>query len=52
MVSSKGTGASSAKLDYWQGHVSEWSVSGLSQAEYCRRHGLSAHCLRLLDQEA
>jgi hypothetical protein len=27
---------------YWQKHISKWSKSGLTQAEYCRRNGLSA----------
>jgi hypothetical protein len=26
---------------YWQKHISQWSESGLSQAEYCRRKKLS-----------
>jgi hypothetical protein len=36
----------SAKAAYWQEHVSVWSSSGLSHAEYSRRHGVAAHCLR------
>jgi hypothetical protein len=27
---------------YWQEHLSKWSESGLTQAEYCRRNKLSA----------
>lgn len=27
---------------YWQEHISQWSESGLTQAEYCRRNKLSA----------
>ena len=27
---------------YWQKHLSQWSKSGLTQAEYCRRNRLSA----------
>ena len=27
---------------YWQKHISEWSESNLTQAEYCRRNNLSA----------
>lgn len=27
---------------YWQKHISQWSKSGLTQAEYCRRNKLSA----------
>ena len=29
-----------AKLVFWQKHVRTWEASGLSQAEYCRNHGL------------
>ena len=27
---------------YWQEHISQWSESGLTQAEYCRRNKISA----------
>ena len=27
---------------YWQEHISQWSESDLTQAEYCRRNKLSA----------
>jgi len=27
---------------YWQKHISQWSKSGLTQAEYCRRNEISA----------
>ena len=27
---------------YWQKHISQWSESGLTQAEYCRRNKISA----------
>lgn len=30
-----------AKID-WGMHIEAWKESGLSQAAYCRRHGLSA----------
>lgn len=30
-----------AKID-WGKHIETWQASGLSQAAYCRRHGLSA----------
>ena len=33
------------KRRYWRRRVSSWSESGLSQAEYCRRHNLAAHRL-------
>ena len=29
------------KID-WEKHIEAWRESGLSQAAYCRRHGLSA----------
>ena len=28
------------KSDFWRRHLTEWRTSGLSQAAYCRRHGL------------
>ena len=28
------------KSDFWWRHLTEWRTSGLSQAAYCRRHGL------------
>ena len=27
----------------WKNHIEEWQASGLSQAEYCRQHGLNAN---------
>jgi hypothetical protein len=27
-------------LSYWHDHLKSWETSGLSQAEYCRRHDL------------
>ena len=29
------------KEQYWQEHISGWGASGLSQADYCRKHGIS-----------
>lgn len=29
-----------SKHRIWQKHLDDWSTSGLSQADYCRRHGL------------
>ena len=40
MKKSKSTG-SEEKRRSWEHHLEEWRTSGLSQAEYCRRHGLS-----------
>jgi hypothetical protein len=30
---------------FWPEHVSKWRDSGLSQADYCRQHGLCQHSL-------
>ena len=27
----------------WKNHIADWQAGGLSQAEYCRRHGLNAN---------
>ena len=27
----------------WKNHIEDWQSSGLSQAEYCRQHGLNAN---------
>jgi len=27
----------------WKNHIEAWQSSGLSQAEYCRQHGLNAN---------
>ena len=29
-----------SRSEHWAGHVSAWKESGLSQQEYCQRHGL------------
>jgi hypothetical protein len=29
--------------DFWQLHLAQWQVSGLSQASYCRQQGLRTH---------
>ena len=31
-----------SRAAYWQEHISRWSESGLTQAEYCRRNKLSS----------
>lgn len=31
-----------SELDYWEGHLQSWGDSGLTQKEYCARHGLNA----------
>jgi hypothetical protein len=31
-----------SRAPYWQKHISQWSESSLTQAEYCRRNELSA----------
>jgi len=37
--------ALAAKRRYWGRQIKAWGESGLSQAEYCRRHELAAHRL-------
>lgn len=32
-----------AITERWKQHIEDWQASGLSQAEYCRRHGLNAN---------
>jgi hypothetical protein len=32
-----------AITERWKNHIADWQASGLSQAEYCRRHGLNAN---------
>lgn len=32
---------SKEKEQYWEKHISGWRASGLSQADYCRQHGIS-----------
>lgn len=28
---------------HWKNHIEAWQASGLSQADYCRRHGLNTN---------
>lgn len=35
------TKTKTSRAAYWQEHISQWSGSGLTQAEYCRRNRLS-----------
>lgn len=43
--------------EFWQHHIAQWQLSGLSQASYCRQQALVPHRLRywkhkfLADQE-
>ncbi|WP_407635331.1 IS66 family insertion sequence element accessory protein TnpA [Methylohalobius crimeensis] len=37
---SRGSHAPTEKEQFWQEHFDAWRVSGLSQAEYCKQHGL------------
>jgi len=30
-----------ALSEHWQNHIEAWQVGGLSQAAYCRQHGLN-----------
>ena len=32
-----------AITERWKNHIEAWEASGLSQIEYCRRHGLNAN---------
>ena len=32
-----------AITERWKNHIADWQAGGLSQAEYCRRHGLNAN---------
>lgn len=32
---------SEEKEQYWREHITGWRVSGISQVEYCRKHGIS-----------
>lgn len=32
------------KAEFWKPHLAGWRDSGLSQAAYCREHGLSLKC--------
>jgi hypothetical protein len=29
--------------EHWKNHIEAWQASGLSQAAYCRQHGLNAN---------
>ena len=33
------------KRSYWKQHIDSWQETGLTQAEYCRRHNLKHHQL-------
>ena len=33
------------KRTYWKHHIDSWQETGLTQAEYCRRHNLKHHQL-------
>ena len=41
MAYESSTESSRSKASYWRQHLTEWSGSGMSQAEYCRRSGIS-----------
>jgi hypothetical protein len=32
-----------SKRAHWQRHIDQWRTSGLTQAEYCRRHSIAKH---------
>jgi hypothetical protein len=33
------------KRSYWKQHIESWQETGITQAEYCRRHNLKHHQL-------
>lgn len=33
------------KQDFWNEHIRAWRMSGLTQGEYCKRHGLKVASL-------
>lgn len=33
--------SNTAKQQFWNNHIEEWTASGLTQVEYCRLHGIS-----------
>jgi hypothetical protein len=35
----------SDKQEFWKNHVRAWKASAMTQAEYCRAHGLKEHRL-------
>jgi hypothetical protein len=42
MAEESRTGEQQGKRNFWKRHIEGWSRSGSIQAEYCRRHKLSA----------
>ncbi len=42
MARTDGTTKKTSRRPFWQEHLRAWSQSGLTQADYCRQHELSA----------
>ena len=42
MAAARPQGARTERGRFWERHLQQWRQSGLSQAQYCRRHHLSA----------
>jgi hypothetical protein len=42
MADTNGTTTKTNRAAFWQEHLRAWSESGLTQADYCRQHELSA----------
>ena len=47
MAQSTSVNSRQNRESYWRSHMAEWSGSGLSQAEYCRRSGLALSTFQL-----
>ena len=37
--------------NFWELHIEQWQVSGLSKVKYCEHHGLRAHQLGYWDRK-
>ena len=46
MAAESTSGKRNSKQVFWKAHISAMDRSGLSLAEYCRRHGLSCSAFR------
>ena len=33
----------SLSAEHWQQHIATWQASGITQADYCKKHGLVPH---------
>ncbi len=46
MAAESSSGKRDSRQAFWKAHIDALERSGLSVAEYCRRHGLSYHAFR------